>query len=161
MTTRILYETADRGITLATRGCLLITIHRRDYSAEEIAPLHRHQLSFAREQSAPFPLLTILDVTEGHIVRFNKGAREATLALSREIAPHLRCSGVVFDRRGFAASAIRSMVTTATFIAKQPCPTRVFDDLDAALGWIESKLDKESAPAFDRAAIVASVKTLR
>ena len=68
--TRIVYETAEHSMTLATIGSLFVTIHRRDYSAEEVVPLRHHQLAFAREQGAPFPLLTILDVTEMHIIRF-------------------------------------------------------------------------------------------
>jgi hypothetical protein len=158
---RILHETSDRSMTLATRGSLFITIHRRDYSPQEIALLHRFQLSFARERGAPIPLLTILDVTEKHIVRFSKEAREATLALAHDMAPHTRCSAVVFDRGGFAGSAIRSLVTTVNFLSRQPFPTHVFGDLDAALEWIELKLDKERPADFDRAGITTLVRGLR
>jgi hypothetical protein len=157
----IIYETSDRSMTVATRGCLFITIHRRDYSADEIALLHHHQLVFARARAVPFPLLTVLDVTEKHIFRFSKGAREATLELVRDVSPHIRCSSVVFDRGGFAGSAIRSLVTTVNLFAKEPYPSQVFGELGAALGWIESKLDRQDKVDFDRAAAAASVRTLR
>jgi hypothetical protein len=159
--TRIVYETTDHSMTLATFGCLFVTIHRRDYSAEEVAPLRHHQLAFARERGAPFPLLTILDVTEMHIIRFGKPARDATLELARETVPFIRCSGVVFDRGGFAASAIRSLVTMVNLISKPPFPTHVFGDLGRAIEWIESKLDGDGASEFDRAAATDSVRMLR
>jgi hypothetical protein len=161
MGTRILYESPDRSMTLATLGCLFITIHRRDFSAEELVPLRRHQLTFAAEHGAPFPILSILGVTERHILGFSRSASEASKELARETAPLIRCSGVVFDRGGFAASVVRSLVTTLNLIAKQPYPSQVFGELGAALTWIESKLDKQRPWDFDRAEIVASVKTLR
>ncbi len=160
-TGRIVYESLGRSMTLATVGPLFITIHRRDYTAEEVAPLHRCQVAFAREQAAPIALLTILDVTERHIVRFGKEAREATLALAREMAPHVRCSAVVFDRGGFAASAIRSLVTTINFLSRQPFPSQVFGDLDAALPWIESKLEPASRFEASQASVSAWITSVR
>jgi hypothetical protein len=106
-------------------------------------------------------MLTILDVTERHIVRFGKEAREATLALAREMAPFMRCSAVVFDRGGFAASAIRSLVTTINLLSRQPFPSHVFGDLDAGLEWIESKLDRSKPLDFTRSSASAWVRTLR
>ena len=161
MGTRIIYETPDRSMTLATRGSLFVTIHRRNYSAEEFTLLHRHQLSFARAQGEPFPLLTILDVSPMHIVRFSGEAREATVRLAREMTPHVRCSGVVFDREGFAASAIRSLITTVSGVSRQPVPSRVFGDLGATIRWIATQLDRPLPSEFDAAEIVASVRTLR
>jgi hypothetical protein len=161
MDTRLVYEASDLSMTLATRGCLFITIHRREYSAEEMALLHRHQLAFARDRGAPFPLLTILDVNESHIFRFSKAAREATLELAHAMAPHIRCSAVVFDRGGFAASAIRSLVTTVNFLSKQPFPTQVFGDLEAAIGWIDSKVDRPRPAELDPGPLAAAVAALR
>lgn len=161
MGTQIVYETPDRSMTLATRGCLFIIIHRRDYTAEEFSLLQRHHLSFARARGAPFPLLTILDVTPMHIIRFSKAAREATAELTREMAPYVRCSGVVFDREGFAASAIRSIITTVSHVSKQPVASRVFGDLGETIQWIETRLDRPLSSDFDAEGVVASVKTLR
>lgn len=136
-------------------------IHRRDYSAEEFSLLHRHQLAFARTRDAPFPMLTILDISPMHIMRFSGAARDATAKLTREMNPHVRCSGVVFDREGFAASAIRSLITTVSGVSRQPVSLRVFGDLETTVRWIETQLDKQLSSEFDAAGIVASVKTLR
>ena len=157
---QVIFETHDRSMTLATLGCLLITVHRRNYSAEEIALLHRHQLSVVRERGVQMVLLTILDVTERHIVRFDKAAREATVQLAYELAPHVCCSAVVFDRGGFAASAIRSLVTMIHLVSKSPFSTHIHGDLGTALAWVESKLDKQRLAEFDRATAHASVRTL-
>lgn len=159
MLPHLLYESPDGSMSLAACGALFITIHRRNYTAEEFATLHKHQLAFARTQGAPYPLLTILDVTERHIVSFSKAARESTTTLVRDIAPHVRCSAVVFDRGGFAASAIRSLVTTVNFLSRQPFPTHVFADLEGALLWIESKLG--ATMDFDRPKSLACVEELR
>ena len=157
---QVLYELPDRGVTLAALGSLLVTIYRREYSAEEFEVLRGHELAFARGRDAPIPILTILDVNERHIIRFSKSARERTVELAREIAPYTRCAAVVFDRGGFAASAIRSLVTTVNLFTKQPFPARVFGDLEAALEWIESK--PEDRPLeLARASIVASLTALR
>jgi hypothetical protein len=159
MDIKLIHETPDRSMTLASRGSLFITIHRRDYTAEEVAVLHRIQLAFAHEVRAPLALLTILDVTERHIVRFGGAARDATLELARDIGPHVRCSAVLFDRDGFAGSAIRSLVTTVNFLSKQSFPTRVFGEMGAALTWLESN-GKDSLD-FDRAALEATIRALR
>jgi hypothetical protein len=157
---QILYEVPDRGMTVAALGSLLVTIYRREYSAEEFEVLRGHELAFARGRDAPIPILTILDVNERHIIRFSRSARERTMELAREIAPYTRCTAVVFDRGGFAASAIRSLVTTVNLFTKQPFPAQVFGDLEAAISWMESKLENrplELAPAT----IVASLTALR
>jgi hypothetical protein len=148
-------------MTIAARGCLFLTIHRRDYNPEELTVLHEHQRSFAREQGVPFPLLTILDVTERHIARFSKQSREATLDFACQMAPVVRCSGVVFDRGGFAASAIRSIITAVNSVSTQPFPTHVSGNLGAAIAWIESQLDKQRPSDFEGAAIAQWVRTLR
>jgi hypothetical protein len=158
---RIVYESAGRTMILATLGGVFITIHRKDYTAEEFAPLHRYQLAFAQECGVPIGVLTILDVTERHILRFKEEAREATVALVREMTPFMRCSAVVFDRGGFAASALRSLVTTINLLSRQPYPSRVFGDLDAALEWMEPSLDKLGPRGFSRAAAAEWVRQLR
>ena len=157
MDARIVYQADDARMTLATLGGLFIIIFRVEAGAREMGHLRDHEIAFSRERGASFPTLTLLDVREVDLLRFSKESRDATEALARETATIVRCAAIVFDRGGFAASVVRSLVTTVRLVTKQPYPMHVFGDLQEALEW----LDGRTRLGLNHASIAASVGALR
>src|SRR5258706_15655641 len=161
ITPRLLYHAQDRSMTLGTAGSVFVQIYREDFTAESMQVLKQHELAFARERRSRIPCLSVLDVTHVHLLHFSKDAREAALELTREMAPYLLCSAVVFDRDGFLASAIRSLVTTVNVFAKQNHLVSVFGSVPEALTWIESSLDASAKLDFDPVETARAISVLR
>jgi hypothetical protein len=149
------------GLTLAAVGPVYVYIHRSTFAPENVEIMKRHESVFAHERKRPFPILSILEVTGSYIVPLSKEARDAAVELTRATASHVSCCAVVFDREGFMASVIRSIVTTLQLLARPGYPLRVFATMPAALAWIESRLDEPSRAEFDATAIAKAVEALR
>jgi hypothetical protein len=156
---RILND-GEHGMTLATLANVFIVMFESELTVDGVATLRRHQRAFIRELGGKrLASLGILDVDAGNVTRTSKEGREASTELARDLAPHVYGYAVVLDRKGFVASAIRSIITTVNLVAKTPMKT--FDGVDPALDWLEARIGEERHPDYDRAAVLDAVSALR
>jgi hypothetical protein len=140
MPLRIL-DDSDPGLTIAAMGNVLCCRMRAVLTESRVATLRRCDFAFAKELRAKFAILSIIEVEPSEVLAFQSGARDAAVALTHEIGPLVHCNAVVFDRTGFVASTLRSIVTTVNLLSRKAFPMRVFGELMPALEWMGEKLD--------------------
>ena len=70
-------------------------------------------------------------------------------------------SALVFEGEGLRATAVRSLVTGLSMLARQPYPHRVFSDVEAAARWIAPVLGAATGSPTTSTTLAGAVDTFR
>ena len=65
----------------------------------------------------------------------------------------LHCIGSVILGDGFVSAAKRTVLSTISMVARQPCPLRMFPDLSSASAWVAPRLAPPVEPPQLRRAV--------
>lgn len=88
------------------------------------------------EQLQEFPRgLGIFGIVEPGMPLLGAAERKVAAELLAQFGPRFRAIATVIQGQGFWAGATQSVMTAISLIARQPCPTRIFDSVDEALAW--------------------------
>jgi hypothetical protein len=77
----------------------------------------------------------VLGVAPGDMPLVGGAARRRAVAMLAETGGHVRCMATVIEGSGFRAGATRSVMSAITLLARQPCPAKIFGDVDEAATW--------------------------
>jgi hypothetical protein len=83
--------------------------------------------------------------------------REGVNALIRRYSPRFSGAALIYEKQGFQATAIRSLVTAVNIASRAQHPNRVFSDLREGMSWVSRLTAAEPTPA----GLVQIVQTLR
>jgi hypothetical protein len=73
--------------------------------------------------------------------------REGVNALIRRYSPRFSAAAIVYEKQGFGATAMRSLVTAINVASRAKHPNRVFSDLREAVSWVCKLTAPEPTPA--------------
>ena len=88
---------------------------------------------------------------------FAADVKESLNALIRRYSPRFSGAALVYEKQGFHATAIRSVVTAINVASRAQHPNRVFSDLREGMSWV----CKLTAAEPTAAGLVHIVQTLR
>jgi hypothetical protein len=122
---------------------VLITIWHQSVELHAIHRLHEGVEELLRRHSA----IALLGVSRPHVTMVPGTAERRLLAdLLRDHGTQLRCIGSVILGDGFVSAAKRTVLSTISMVARQPCPLRMFADLSTAAGWMAPRLGPPQEP---------------
>jgi hypothetical protein len=81
-----------------------------------------------------FGYLTIMELTAN--LAMPSEIRGTFDAIIRRYTTRFSGAAIVYERQGFQATAVRSLVTAINFATRASHPTRVFDDLRQGIAWL-------------------------
>jgi hypothetical protein len=96
-------------------------------------------------------------VEPGAKLRIPADVREGYATLIKRYSPHFAGIAVIYEKSGFQATALRSLITALNIASRATHPHHVFADLREGAAWV-SKL---TAPEPTPAALVQIVKLLQ
>jgi hypothetical protein len=135
VTAHIMRVTANDAL-----GCLedvFVTIWRAQTTVEGVRAVEAECETFRSRRAEGIGMLTIV---EAHTPMPDAPARQALAALLQNGGAFIKASAVVFDGNSFRASAVRSVATGLTLLAKQPFPHKFFVDPGEALRFLDTSL---------------------
>jgi hypothetical protein len=129
---------------------VLISIWHQSVEVEAIHSLHQGVEELLSRHSA----IALLGVSRPQVTMV-PGAEERRM-LSDLLSKHgtqLRCIGSVILGDGFVSAAKRTVLSTISMVARQPCPLRMFPDLSSASAWVAPRLAPPAEPTQLRRAV--------
>ncbi len=122
-------------IRVASAGPLLIVVYGDNVPPEAFKEIDRQQgLMVAR-----YKRISVLSVVGGtkSMSRVRDDVKQAALDLVKKYRHDLVASATVVPSHGFTSTIIRTFMVGFSLMAKNPYPTKVFSEVDAALSWIK------------------------
>ncbi len=129
---------------------VLVTVWHNSVEVEAIRRLHSGVVELLRHH----PSIALLGVSRPHVTMV-PGTEERRLLsdLLHRHGTQLRCIGSVILGDGFVAAAKRTVLSTISMLARQPCPLRMFPELSAATEWMAPQLHGSPPPRALQAAV--------
>jgi hypothetical protein len=147
--------TAPKPSTLvAVSGSNLIAVTRSSFCTADVDQLRQAMRPLSR-CSGGFALLHVLE--DAAVLKADLATREGMNALLLEVGGRLNAAALVFPMDGFAATALRSMVTATIFSTGRRQSHKVFAAVEPAIEWLQT----HSAFASSTVGLHDQVKTLR
>ncbi len=135
----------------------LVVIWRGETTMEGIAELEAHLAAFAAGQPDGVVLVTIVE----RRAPLPPGKVRDALARFMARSASIRASGVVFEGSGFRASAVRSVVTGLTMLAKQPYPHKVFATVEQASVWLVEETNRVMGRSYQPEDLIGGIEAIR
>lgn len=125
----------DPAYVLATAGRYMIQVVRQRMTMTAVSGLRRALTDLASE----YPTFGYLCVIEpGAQLSMSPEVREGVDACVRRFTQCFTGAAIVFEKTGFHATAVRSVVTGINFATRATHPNQVFSDLRAGISWVAS-----------------------
>jgi hypothetical protein len=122
---------------------VLITIWHQSVELYAIHRLHDGVNELLRR----YPSIALLGVSRPQVTMVPGQAERRLLAdLLHEHGSQLRCIASVILGEGFISAAKRTVLSTISMVARQPCPLRMFADLGTASDWMAPRLTRAADP---------------
>jgi hypothetical protein len=137
---------------------LLVIIWREKTTLSGIRICRDYVQKTCAGQGREFALIAIVEA------RANLPGGEERAALARllhDSSRWIQVSALAFERGGFVAATIRSVVTGITVLARQQYPHRVFENVQEAARFIEREQLVDNVPPFTTRRVEAIVAELR
>lgn len=138
----ILGEIAGIAIAAAYRNVEIIAWHRTA-TLEVVERLLPATQQIARRHPQGFSAFHIVSRTAGVPTR---DARERLITIGKQFTSQTIAVAVVLDHTGFAASALRSLVTTMTLLIRPRHATAVYRNIGEAAQWLATQHAKRGTP---------------
>ena len=91
----------------------------------------------------------------------NSAARDGLVRSGKRWAANLACVGVVIERKGFWASAMRGAVTGIQLLAPRTFASQVFDSLEQVAEWLPPLHEKRTGVQLEAAELLSVLRRVR
>ena len=142
---------------VATWKSIVAIVWRGETTLEAVATLRAACGELANAQPQGIGVLTIVGPNAPLPAH---AARKAIAKVLAEGSALIKCSALVIEGSGFRASAVRSVVTGLTLLAKQPFPHQVCT-VEEAAGLFSQYLQGPSGRALTQSALRSGIDELR
>lgn len=133
----------DPAYVMATVGRYLVQVVRHRMTTTAVSALRRA----LTDLSAAYPTFGYLGVIEpGAQIAMPPDVREGVDACVKRFTQSFTGAAIVFEKTGFHATALRSVVTGINFASRATHPSQVFSDLRAGISWLSSLTPGEPTP---------------
>jgi hypothetical protein len=132
-TTELTVYSREPGYVVATVGRCLIHITVERTTATTVGTIRR-ALADLSDRHTTFGFLCVLEPSCQLIME--PDIRESVNAFARRYSERFSGAAIVYEVPGFQATVVRSIVTAVNLASRATHPTKVFDDLRSATGWL-------------------------
>jgi hypothetical protein len=134
----------DPAYVIAVTGRYLIQVARLHFSATGVSLLRRAMSDLAAE----YPTFGYLAVVEPEAkFLLPPDIREGVQANVKRFSSRLAGAAIVFEKPGFQATALRSVVTAINFASRATHPNQLFADLRDGISWLNQLTGGEPTAA--------------
>lgn len=134
----------DTAYVIAVAGRYLVQIHRQHMTATGVSLMRRALTDLANE----YPTFGYLAVVEPDAqLLLPPDIREGVQANAKRFSSRFSGAAVVYEKTGFQATALRSVVTAINFASRATHPNHVFGDLREAISWLSQLTGGEPTAA--------------
>jgi hypothetical protein len=123
----------EPGYAVAVAGRYLIHIHAERTTSTTVG-LIRRALSDLEGRYEKFGYLCVME--PGSDLTLPSDVRESINAFTKRYSSRFTGAAVVFEKAGFHATVVRSLVTAISVASRASHPTQVFDELRAGIAWL-------------------------
>lgn len=125
----------DPGYVVAAVGKYFIHIQRTRLNLTGVS-LMRRGVAEISERHEKFGYLVIIE-PEADLL-FSTDVRSGIDSMVKRFSSRIAGSAVVFEKQGFQATAVRSVVTAINVASRASHPTQVFSELQEGVSWLNS-----------------------
>ncbi len=134
----------DPAYVIAVTGRYLIQVARLHFTATGVSLLRRAMSDLA----AQYPTFGYLAVVEPDAkFLLPPDIREGVQANVKRFSSRIAGAAVVFEKTGFQATALRSVVTAINFASRATHPNQLFADLRDGISWLSQLTGGEPTAA--------------
>lgn len=123
----------DPAYVIAVAGRYLVQIARLHFNATGVSLLRRAMSDLAAEYPT-FGYLAIVEPEAKFLLP--PDIREGVQANVKRFSSRLAGAAIVFEKPGFQATALRSVVTAINFASRATHPHQLFADLRESISWL-------------------------
>jgi hypothetical protein len=134
----------DTAYVIASAGRYLVQIVRQHMTATGVSLLRR-ALSDLADEYPTFGYLAVVEPDPKLLLP--PDIREGIQANAKRFSSRFSGAAVVFEKTGFQATALRSVVTAINFASRATHPNHVFGDLREAISWLSQLTGGEPTAA--------------
>lgn len=144
----------DPAFVVAVTGRYVIQIIKQASTMTTVS-LQRHALADLAVRYDKFGYLAVIE-PEAQLL-LPPDVREGYNGLVKRYSPRFTAAAIVYEKAGFHATALRSVVTAINFASRASHPNHVFADLREGAAWLGTLTPHEPTPS----GLVSIVQTLR
>lgn len=144
----------DPAFVVAVTGRYFIQIIKQGSTMTTVS-LQRHALADLAVRYDKFGYLAVIE-PEAQLL-LPQDVREGFNGLVKRYSPRFTAAAIVYEKTGFHATALRSVVTAINFASRASHPNHVFSDLREGAAWLGKLTPHEPTPS----ALVSIVQQLR
>jgi hypothetical protein len=123
----------DPAYVIAVAGRYLVQIVRQHFSATGVSLLRRAMTDLTDQ----YPTFGYLGVVEAEAnLMLPPDIREGVQANVKRFSQRMTGAAVVFEKAGFQATALRSVVTAIHFASRATHPNHIFAELRDGISWL-------------------------
>lgn len=148
---------SDADHAVGTWNDYFIVIWRNETKMEAVEGMTKLFDEFAGQHPDGVGFVTIVERN----APLPPGSVRDALARFLGQATTIKGSGVVFEGSGFRASAVRSVVTGLTMLAKQPFPHKVFATVEQVTTWLVEEINRAMGSSTGADELLDGIRTLR
>jgi hypothetical protein len=145
----------EPGYVVATAGRYFIHI-TKDRMTATMLGLMRRALADMAQQCDTFGYLAVLEPQSR--LSMEPDVRDGVSLMVKRYSSNFTGAAIVFEKTGFHATAVRSVVTAINFASRAKHPNHVFSDLREGASWV-SRLTPGEPTASRLIKIVTSLRT--
>ena len=133
---RVEVYSKDKGYVVAVCGTYYIQILKARLTNTSVS-LMRRAVTDLSERHEKFGFL-VFNEPEAQLL-MESDIRDGVSGIVKRFSPCFTGAAIVYEKAGFHATAMRSIVTAINFASRASHPNKVFDDLQEGVSWL-SKL---------------------
>jgi hypothetical protein len=134
----------DPAYVIAVTGRYLVQVVRLHFSATAVSLLRRAMSDLA----AQYPTFGYLAVVEPEAkFLLPPDIREGVQANVKRFSSRIAGAAIIFEKSGFQATALRSVVTAINFASRATHPNQLFADLRDGVSWLNQLTGGEPTAA--------------
>ena len=134
----------DTACVIAVAGRYLVNVVGQQMTATGVSLMRRAMTDLTNE----YPTFGYLAVVESEAkLLMPPDVREGVQANVKRFSSRFSGAAVVFEKTGFQATALRSVVTAVNFASRATHSTQVFADLREAISWLSQLTGGEPTAA--------------
>jgi hypothetical protein len=120
--------------------------------ARRMERLIEHHIAYL-EARAPAKSMSIAEIATDAVYLPDARTRQLIEEHVKKVDPYIGATAVILGAKGFAASAVRTILSAAVMVRRSKYPHRVFDGIDEAAPWLARQRTWTSQRLPDGAAL--------
>lgn len=134
----------DPAFVVAVAGCYAIQIITEHATTTTVSSMRRALADLATRHQK-FGYVSVIEPEARLLIP--PDIRSGFDALVRRYSPRFTGAAIIYERQGFGATAVRSLVTAINFASRATHPNHVFSDLREGVSWLCSLAPGEPGAA--------------